>query len=97
MTHCSINDAVKDIGISVLCADGLIIDADGKTQFLGHLPAGDKAEAFFGPGLLDAQSAEGHAVVRSHMQAIPRPGERDETWPNAPCTDLQFAVFQPWR
>jgi hypothetical protein len=97
-------DAIKDIGISVLRADGLIIDADGRAQFRGHLPVGDKAEAVFGPGLLDAQRAEVHAVVRSHMQAIPGQanamvnsmnGGCDETWPNAPCTDLQYAVFKP--
>jgi len=97
-------DAHEKIGLSVLRADGVIIDADGKAEFRGHLPIGDVTEAIIGDGLLDALKAEVHVVVRSHQQVQPGiatdmisaiNGGCDADWPNAPCEDVQFAVFMP--
>lgn len=97
-------DAHKEIGFSLLRADGVIIDTDGTADFRGHLPVGDTTEALLGDGLLDAMKAEVHVVVRSHQQVQPGlssemtntiNGGCDANWPNAPCTDLQFAVFMP--
>ncbi len=90
--------------ISLLRADGLVVDSDGKAQFRGHLPVGDTTEAIAGPGLLDAMKAEVHSVIRSHQQVQPgmanaminsMNGGCSESWPNEPCVDLQFSVFKP--
>jgi hypothetical protein len=61
------NEAVKG---SVLFATGGIVGPDGVGHFEAHLeegvlPVGD-GKVFFGPGLLDAQHAEIHYVVRYH-------------------------------
>lgn len=90
--------------ISAMRADGHVIDEGGAAWFQGHLPIGDTSEAIWGPGLLDAMTAEIHLVVRVHGAAIP--GEIDamintvnggceSTWPFEPCEDVQFAVFMP--
>ena len=97
-------DAHEKTGLSILRADGVIIDADGKAEFRGHLPVGDVTEAIIGDGLLDTLNAEVHVVVRSHQQVQPGiasemitsiNGGCNSEWPNAPCADLQFAVFMP--
>lgn len=89
--------------ISVHRADGLIIDVDGSAQFMGSLVVGDVSEVVFGGGLVDAHVAEVHIVLRDHGAAIPSSnnemtnslnGGCSGTWPNEPCTDLQFAVFK---
>jgi hypothetical protein len=95
---------IEAAAISVLRADGRIIDTNGAANFRGHLPVGDTTEAVVGPGLLDPYRAEIHAIIRTHQQAIP--GQTDEMisslnggcspdWPNEPCEDVQFAVFKP--
>ncbi len=97
-------DGIEAAKISILRADGKIIDKGGAAEFRGHLPVGDTTEAVLGPGLLDPSGAEVHAVIRSHQQVKPgmsdmmvnsMNGGCDETWPNEPCEDLQFAVFKP--
>lgn len=96
-------DGIGAANISVHRADGLIIDVGGNAQFMGSLVVGDLSEAIFGGGLVDAHVAEVHLVIRDHGAAIS--GSTDEmvnginggcsgSWPNEPCTDLQFAVFQ---
>jgi len=98
------NDGIEAAAISLHRADGLIIDTDGAANFRGHLPIGDTTEAVFGSGLMDAYSAEVHAVIRTHQKPVP--GKASEMvssmnggcsadWPNEPCEDLQFAVFKP--
>lgn len=95
---------IEAAAISVLRADGRIVDTNGAANFRGHLPVGDTSEAVFGPGLLDPHRAEIHTVIRTHQQAVP--GKTNEMlnsmnggcspdWPNEPCEDLQFAVFKP--
>ncbi len=92
---------ISAVGISLLRADGRIVDADGSASFRSHLPLKDVSEAGFGPGLLDAQAAEIHLVLRSHGT----PGQNSaemlnsinggcaEDWPNLPCKNVQFSVF----
>jgi hypothetical protein len=97
-------DAWKDIQLSLLRADGLVVGSDGKAEFRGHLPVGDTTEAVGGPGLLDPMKAEVHAVLRDHM--APKAeiydamlnsmnGGCSEVFPGDPCVDPQFAVFKP--
>jgi hypothetical protein len=97
-------DGIESSNISVHHADGLIIDVEGTAQFLGSLVVGDMSEVAFGGGLVDANAAEVHIVLRDHDAAIP--GSTDTMvntlsggcsvdWPNEPCEDLQFAVFKP--
>ena len=96
-------DGIGASNISVHRAAGLIIDSDGKAQFMGSLVVGDVSEAVFGGGLVDAHVAEVHIVLVDHQTAIP--GSTDEMvnsltggcadeWPNEPCTDVQFAIFK---
>jgi hypothetical protein len=97
-------DGIGAADISVHRADGLIIDADGKAQFMGSLVVGDVSEAIFGGGLVDTDVATIHIVIRDHQAAIS--GSTDEMintvnggcpgdFPNAPCEDIQYAVFEP--
>jgi len=94
-------DATK---LSLLRADGLIVSSDGTAEFRGHLPVGDVTEAIAGPGLLDANKAEVHAVLRDHMEPTPdllnamlnsMNAGCGDVFPNDPCVDPQFAVFKP--
>jgi len=96
-------DMIEAANISVHRADGLIIDVDGNAQFMGSLVVGDVSEAVFGGGLVDANVAEVHIVLRDHGAAITGStdemvnalsGGCSEAWPNEPCTDVQFAVFK---
>lgn len=97
-------DAWEAIKLSLLRADGLIVGSDGTAEFRGHLPVGDTTEAIAGPGLLDAMKAEVHAVLRDHMKPTPELQNAmlnsmnagcGEVFPNEPCVDPQFAVFNP--
>ena len=97
-------DQIGGAQISAVRAVGIVVDEGGAAFFQGHLPIGDTTEAIFGPGLLDSMTAEIHLVIRDHGEAVS--GEIDgminsinggcaDSWPNEPCTDLQFAVFPP--
>jgi len=97
-------DAWETIKLSLLRADGVIVDSDGTAEFRGHLPIGDTSEAVAGPGLLDAMKAEIHAVLRDHMKPKPEMLSAmlnsmnagcSETFPGDPCFDPQIAVFKP--
>jgi len=96
-------DAIGAANISALRAGGLIVDAGGNAQFQGSLVVGDVSEAIFGGGLVDAHLATIHIILRDHQAAIA--GKTDEMintvhggcsndWPNEPCEDIQFAVFE---
>lgn len=97
-------DGLEAANISVLRAAGIIIDDSGRSRFMGSLVVGDVSEAIFGGGLVDTHLAEVHIVIRDHQEAITgsanemvnslNGGCADE-FPNAPCEDLQFAVFKP--
>ena len=95
---------VEAAQISVLRADGHVIDESGAAQFSSRLPIGDTSEALFGGGLQKPMSAEIHFVVRTHGPAIPGKvdsmlytvnGGCEGAFPNPPCSDVQFAVFKP--
>lgn len=97
-------EMIEKVGISVLRADGRVIGEDGTAVYKSFLPVGDTSDAAFGKGLIDAQKAEVHLVLRDHM--VPEDGELSKAlnyihgacaddWPNEPCTDRQFAVFLP--
>ncbi len=94
-------DAAK---VSILRADGHVIDQSGDARYSAGLVKGDISEAVIGPGLTDPIFAEIHLVVRSHGPA--QPGKLDDMlytinggcadkFPNPPCTDLQFVIFMP--
>lgn len=97
-------DGIGASKISVNYADGHVIDDSGAASFRGQLPIRDTSRAILGgPGLTDPMGAEIHLVLRSHGQAMS--GKVDEMittinggcsddWPNAPCEDVQFAVFK---
>jgi hypothetical protein len=70
---------------------------------MGSLVVGDVSEAIFGGGLVDTHVAEIHIVLRDHQGVVG--GSADEMvntinggcpgdFPNAPCEDVQFAVFK---
>lgn len=95
---------VEAAQITVLRADGHVIDESGTAQYSSRLPIGDVSEALFGGGLQNPLSAEIHLVVRTHGPAIPGKvdsmlygvnGGCEGAFPNPPCSDVQFAVFKP--
>ena len=88
--------------ISLMYADGHVIDVHGRAQYQARLPVGDTSSAIFGPGLIDPANAEVHLILRDHGR--PRPGQLDdmiytmnggcsERWPNLPCENVQVSVF----
>ncbi len=98
------HEMIEKVGISALRADGRVIGAAGTATYKGFLPVGDDSDAAFGGGMQDPMKAEVHLVLRDHM--VPSAdklsdalntihGGCDATWPNAPCEDVQFAVFAP--
>lgn len=97
-------DGVEAANISVLRADGHVIDSTGTARFRAGLPSADVSEAIFGGGLQQPMSAEIHLVVRTHGPAVPGKvdsmlyeinGGCEGAFPNPPCGDVQFAVFKP--
>ena len=95
---------VEAAQISVLRADGHVIDESGAAQFSSRLPIGDASEQLFGGGLQKPMSAEIHFVVRTHGPAVPGKvdsmlytvnGGCEGAFPNPPCAEAQFAIFKP--
>jgi hypothetical protein len=87
----------------VIYAAGHVVGNNGTAHFAAHLNEGDSGGSLFpqpSPGLIDAQTAEIHLVVRSHGPAIPGMiPEQIHTFnggcpPNV-CENVQFAIFQP--
>lgn len=92
-----------DAGVAVLLGDGSVVAQDGTAFFWDVLDVGDTEGIVFGPGLTNPQGAEYHYVLRSHGQARDEVlyeqlhsinGGCDPEPPNAPCYDVQFAVFK---
>jgi hypothetical protein len=92
-----------EAGVSVLYGDGRIVNPQGSAFFWGALDVGDTEGALFGPGLINPLGAEIHYVLRTHgpakqdvlaEQLTTFMGGCDSEPPNAPCQDLQFAVFK---
>lgn len=88
-----------DVAASVLWAAGNIADDQGRVQFQTVLVEGNPpGEVISGPGLLSADSAEAHVVVRTHGQPIPALLEAQLTTLGGgceinACVNLQFAIF----
>ncbi len=90
-------------GVSVLFADGQVINEQGSAFFWDALGRGDTMEAVFGPGLTNPMGAEIHYVLRTHGPVQEDIKEEQLTTlmggcaaeaPHAPCQDLQYAVFK---
>ncbi len=95
---------VEAAQITVIRADGHVVDESGAAQFSSRLPIGDVSEALFGGGLQNPMTATIHLIVRTHGPAIPGKldsmlytvnGGCEGAFPNPPCADVQFAVFKP--
>jgi len=93
-----------DAGVSVLYADGKVINAQGQAKFASILMPNDLNGAVFGPGLTNPMGAEIHLVLRTHGPMILEKrseqlsslnGGCDPEPPNTPCKDVQFAIFTP--
>jgi len=90
-------------GVSVLFADGQVINNEGNGFFWDALGRADTMEAVFGPGLTNPLTAEIHYVLRTHGPVQENIKEEQLTTlmggcaaeaPHAPCKDLQYAVFK---
>lgn len=97
-------EMIEKVGISAIRADGRVVAPDGSATYKAFLPVGDTSDAAFGEGMIDASKAEIHLVLRDHMAPSADKlsealnsinGACDAEWPNAPCDDVQFAVFKP--
>lgn len=90
----------EDVKASVLRAGGRVLGGSGPTTFTGSVRESDTSEALFGPGLMDAMTAEIHAIFRLHGPPIP--GEVDDQIHEVgggceqnDCFDPAAAIFLP--
>jgi hypothetical protein len=87
----------------VIYGAGHVVGGNGTANFAAHLNEGDTGGSLFpqpSPGLIDAETAEIHIVVRSHGPAIPGMiPEQIHTVGGGclinVCEDLQFAIHLP--
>lgn len=87
------------LDVDIGYAAGHVVDGDGPVTFAAHLNEGEDLEGFpsefgitSGSGLLDAEDAEVHLVIRSHGEPIPGlVGEMVGTF-NAGCRYDVFPV-----
>jgi len=83
---------------SVLWATGHVVGDDGQAGFAGQLQVGNPpGQVMFGSGLLEAQGAEVHLILRTH--GLPIPGWVDEQISTFEggcevnvCANQQFAI-----
>ncbi|MCK4977374.1 MAG: hypothetical protein KAS36_10635 [Anaerolineales bacterium] len=88
------------VNVSVVFATGHVVGKNGVGNFGAGLREGKTSGALFGPGLVDAQGAEIHLIVRTHGELIPgMVNEQISTFGGGcgvnDCVDPQFAVFVP--
>lgn len=90
------------VQVSVLFATGNVVSDHGSGQFAASLKENDKAGALFGPGLLDAGTAEVHYIIRYHGPVIPAemPAQIHEVGGGCGvmgniCEDLQASIHVP--
>ena len=88
------------VNVSAVFATGHVVGKNGVGNFGAGLREGKTSGALFGPGLVDAQGAEIHLIVRSHGEPIPgMVKEQISTEPGGcdvnVCVDQQFAIFVP--
>jgi len=96
-------DAVEAAQVSVQHATGGYFGDAVNGHFSASLGLGDVPGIVFGPGLLDAQGAEVHLVVRTHGPKIDDLfdaqistfGGACDPLNEAPCVDVQFSMHQP--
>ncbi len=85
----------------VMYGTGHVVGGNGKGNFSAHLNEGDVSGSVFpqpSPGLIDAQTAEIHIVVRDHGPKIPGMVSEqihsiDGGCDLNDCDDVQFAIF----
>ena len=88
-----------DVVTSVLWGNGRLINQSGLGSFTATLQENNApGEIISGPGLLDAQGAEIHAVLRTHGAPIPSQLHEQLTTLAGgcdvnTCANQQFAVF----
>jgi hypothetical protein len=89
--------------VSVLLADGDVVDRNGEANFNDFLFKGKTRDALFGAGLVNPTTAEIHYVLRTHGRAIGEylaeqlgsfNGGCFENPPHHECVDLQFAIYK---
>ena len=95
-------DGIAAANISILhAAGGFAVDDTLNTS--ASLGLGDVPGIVAGPGLLDAQTAEIHIVIRTHGAAneeafadqLSTFGGGCEPMDALPCEDVQYAMFEP--
>lgn len=94
-------DGIQAANISVQHASGSYTE-DGRLYISASLGEGEVPGIVFGPGLLDAETAEVHMVVRTHgarvdeifADQISSFGGGCEPIDAAPCDDIQFTIHQ---
>ncbi len=87
----------------VIYAAGHVVGNNGTANFAAHLNEGDSGGSLFpqpSPGLIDAETAEIHLVVRSHGPFIPgmivdQIHTVNGGCPPNVCEDVQFAIHLP--
>ncbi len=99
----------EEAQISVLYAAGHVIGKNGRANFAASLSENDTTGSLFGPGLINAELAEIHIIVRSHGAPIPgmvpeqihtfgggcTPATGGTVEDGNDCADPQFAIFSP--
>lgn len=64
---CNLDDLGREAVMpSVLRVTGNVVGGGDNANFGGRINEGDDSEALFGPGLMDAMTAEVHFIVRDH-------------------------------
>ena len=95
-------DGITNANISIQHAAGGYA-TDGTLNTSASLGEGEVPGIVVGPGLLDAETAEIHLVVRTHGPAVEGAfadqissfGGGCQPFDALPCDDVQFVVFQP--
>ncbi len=97
---CGFDDLFNpDVDASLVRAGGRVIGG-GPVTMTGHVRKGDTSEALFGPGLMDAMTAEIHFVFRLHGPQIPTMVDNQIHYVEGGCSvqscnDAGAAIFQP--
>ena len=101
---CGLDDLFNpDATVSLLWATGGIANAVGVHRFEAELEEGNPpGQVLFGPGLMDAEGAEIHPVVRGHGLASADPDVLEQQLTTFEggcdvnvCVDEQFAIHPP--
>ena len=99
---CNGDDVQNNTGAnaSMLTVGGKIVPASGNAMFFNSFDLADAENAFMGPGLVNAATAEIHVVLVDHGPVREGYLEAQLTTPDGgcdeahPCTNVQFAVIE---